>query len=100
MLLQPAPVETPLPAPAAAPAASEGAGAADAAAAPSSAAEPPAVDALLSGHKQHWAAVRQHKRTQVAAAQQRYAQRLQAFLAQSGGAASGAAALPVPMQQG
>ena len=103
VLRQAAPQQQPLPAPA--PAAAPAAGAASAAAeaagdaATASSSEPPAVDVLLKHHKQHWAAVRQHRRTRAAAAQQRYAQRLQAYM-QAGGAVGGAAALPIPMQQG
>lgn len=103
VLQQAAPIEAPLPAPAAAAPAAAGAaiGAPVAAAeagdsgAGSSAPEPPALDVLMKHHKQHWAAVRQHKKSQAAAAAQRHAQRLQAFMALGGGAA----AVPVPMQQ-
>lgn len=106
LLQQPAPVEAPLPGSTAAPA-GEGAAAAGAAASGQAAAEasgsgasgggaePPAIDALMQHHKQHWAAVRRHKKAQAAAATQRHAQRLQTFMALGGGAA----AVPVPMQQ-
>ena len=97
------PIEAPLPSPAAvAPAAAGAAAGAPAAAAEAggtgaggSAPEPPALDMIMKHHKQHWAAMRQHKKAQAAAAAQRHAQRLQAFMALGGGAA----AVAVPMQQ-
>ena len=60
---------------------------ASAAAAAGGSSEPPAVEALLQHHRQHWAAVRQHKQVQTAAREQRFAQRLQTVLTLAGAVA-------------